>query len=71
LEQLEQIAAIDLLGSGMADVRSLLQRLALEPKHRPAVEAKANEYVRVATARLGSGGLGQVKGANGGAPRGS
>lgn len=55
-------ATLLLLSSEMAhDVRGIVARLGLEAKQRSAVEAKASEYVRIATARLGAGGLGQVR----------
>jgi hypothetical protein len=43
----------------MGDVRLVVKRLALGAKAQP-VEAKAFEYMRLASARLGPSGLGKV-----------
>lgn len=43
----------------MSDVKTIVKRLGLTSKAQ-AVERKANEYLRIANARLGHRALGQV-----------
>lgn len=44
----------------MQDTSHIVRKLGLEASKVASVQGKAAEYVRLATARLGSGGLGQV-----------
>lgn len=52
----------------MQDTGHIVRKLGLEAAKVASVQGKATEFVRLATARLGHGGLGQV-GAAGGAAR--
>ena len=45
----------------MSEIESLVRRLGMQGKAAATVRDKASEYARLATARLGHGGLGQVR----------
>lgn len=51
--------------STMQDTGHIVRKLGLEAAKAASVQGKASEYVRLATSRLGQGGLGQVGTAGG------